>query len=121
MSRSLEFGTQEHPEAVWTKPDEESATSEPNTSTSDDRECVIQSLAQLLSSGRSLSEVLAEAKQLAVTLPTPTAMSGDHPTHTSASAAAALSVKDTGTAALSPLATDSATAELIHRGGQDKR
>src|SRR5258708_1063806 len=41
------------------------ATPEPKTCASDDRERVIESLAQLLSSGRPLSEVLDEAKRLA--------------------------------------------------------
>ena len=38
---------------------------EPNTSAPDEREQLIESLSQLLSSGRPLSEVLAEAKRLA--------------------------------------------------------
>src|SRR5262250_3860453 len=103
MSRSLELGTQEQPEAAWTKPDEQSASSEPNTSTSDDRERVIQSLAQLLSSGRSLSEVLAEAKQLAATLPTPIATSGEHAAHTTGTASAVSSARNTGTPDHTPL------------------
>jgi len=106
----------EQPGTARINPEEKSATPEPNTRTSDDRERVIESLAQLLSSGRPLSEVLAEAKQLTETLPTPTAASRDHPADASAIASA-----DTGTADHSPLATDSATAELIRRGDQEER
>jgi hypothetical protein len=106
----------EQPGTARINPEEKSATSERNTRTSDDLERVIESLAELLSSGRPLSEVLAEAKQLTETLPTPTAASRDHPADASAIASA-----DTGTADHSPLATDSATAELTRRCDQEER
>jgi len=109
----------EQPGAAETNPEEKSATSKPYTSTPDDRARVIESLAQLLSSGRPLSEVLAEAKHLAETLPTPTVESGHHPTPASATAsAAASSARDTGSADHSDLATEGASAALAHCGNE---
>ena len=107
----------EQPGTARISPEETSATSEPNTRTSDDLERVIESLAELLSSGRPLSEVLAEAKQLTETLSTPTDASRDHPADASAIASA-----DTGTDDHhSPLATDSATAESIRRCAREEQ
>jgi hypothetical protein len=107
----------EQPGTARISPEETSATSEPNTRTSDDLERVIESLAELLSSGRPLSEVLAEAKQLTETLSTPTDASRDHPADASAIASADTATDDHH----SPLATDSATAESIRRCAREEQ
>jgi hypothetical protein len=92
------------------------ATPESNTSSPDDRDRVIESLAQLLSSGRPLSEVLARAKQLAETLPEPTATKERHPTPVSATAP----VQESGTPDHRPSPMDRPRAELAACGDQQE-
>ena len=108
------------PEAARIDTKAKPATPEPNTSSPDYRDRVIESLAQLLSSGRPLSEVLAHAKQLAETLPEPTATKEGHPTPVSATAPAQESATDAGTPDHRPSPMDRPRAELAACGDEQE-